>query len=400
MMMGSSNRLALALCLLLGACATQPSKILEPVATSAPGASRVDMLVATTRKPASDPGELFTGERATAISLTNIVVSIPPDSNRKVGEIQWPGRSPGNPQTDFVTLQVKPVLSTNAAMDWYRRNRGPKRRLLVFVHGFNNTYSDAVYRFAQISHDAGIDATPVLFTWPSRASVFDYVYDKESTNYSRFALEEMLREAAKSPDVGEVTILAHSMGSWLATEALRGMALRDKSISAKIRNVVLASPDIDIDVFRRQIIEMGPKRPHFTIFSSRNDRALALSRWLSGDVERVGAADMRPYTAELATLGISIIDTSDVKAGDPLAHNTFADSPEMVRVLGQRLSGQSLAGGEASLADQVGMAALGGARVAGAAVTAPVAILGQANRSEFLQRIEAASAPGRKTLDY
>jgi esterase/lipase superfamily enzyme len=328
------------------------------------------------------------------------VVSVPPDSNRKVGEIQWPGRSPGNPQTDFVTLKVTPVLSTNAAMDWYRRNRGPKRRLLVFVHGFNNTYSDAVYRFAQISHDAGINATPVLFTWPSRASVFDYVYDKESTNYSRFALEEMLREAARSPYVGEVTILAHSMGSWLATEALRGIALRDKGISAKIRNVVLASPDIDVDVFRRQIIEMGPKRPHFTIFSSRNDRALALSRWLSGDVERVGTADMRPYTAELATLGISIIDTSDVKAGDSLAHNTFADSPEMVRVLGQRLSGQSLAGGEASLADKVGMAALGGARVAGAAVTAPVAILGRANRSEFLQRFEAASAPGRKTLDY
>ncbi|POR56989.1 alpha/beta hydrolase [Bosea psychrotolerans] len=399
MMMGSPNRLALALCLLLGACATQPSKILEPVAVSVPGASRVDMLVATTRKPASDPGELFTGERATAISLTNIVVSIPPDSNRKVGEIQWPGRSPGNPQTDFVTLQVKPVPSTSAAMDWYR-NRGSKRRLLVFVHGFNNTYSDAVYRFAQISHDAGIDASPVLFTWPSRASVFDYVYDKESTNFSRNALEELLREAAKSPDVGEVTILAHSMGSWLATEALRGIALRDKAISAKIRNVVLASPDIDVDVFRRQIIEMGPKRPHFTIFSSRNDRALALSRWLSGDVDRVGAADMRPYAAELATLGISIIDTSDVKAGDPLAHNTFADSPEMVRVLGQRLSGQSLAGGEASLADRVGMAALGGARVAGAAVAAPVAVIRQAASREFLQQFEAAARPGARTLDY
>ncbi|WNJ92401.1 alpha/beta hydrolase [Bosea sp. 685] len=399
-MMGSSNRLVIGLCLFLGACATQPSKILVPVAASVPGASRVDMLVATTRKPASDPGELFTGERATAISLTNIVVSVPPDSNRKVGEIQWPGRSPGNPETDFVTLKVAPVLSTNAAMDWYRRNRGSKRRLLVFVHGFNNTYSDAVYRFAQISHDAGIDASPVLFTWPSRASVFDYVYDKESTNFSRHALEELLLGATRSPDVGEVTILAHSMGSWLVTEALRDIALRDKGISAKIRNVVLASPDIDLDVFRRQIIEMGSKRPHFTIFSSRNDRALALSRWLSGDVERVGAADMRPYAAALAALGISIIDTSDVKAGDPLAHNTFADSPEMVRVLGQRLSGQSLAGGEASLTEQVGMAALGGARIAGAAVTAPVAAMSQASRRQLIQRFGAGGTPGARTLDY
>ncbi|MGK8642933.1 alpha/beta hydrolase [Brucella anthropi] len=43
--------------------------------------------------------------------------------------------------------------------------------------------TEAVYRFAQLVHDAKIDAAPVLFTWPSRGNVLDYVYDRESTIY-------------------------------------------------------------------------------------------------------------------------------------------------------------------------------------------------------------------------
>lgn len=397
-----STCFAIALSLILSACATHPGNVLAPVAETAPDASKVDMLVATTREPVSDPGTLFSGERATAISMTNIVVSVPPDKNRKIGEIQWPSRLPGDPAKDFVTLKTEELASESRVLTWLKRNRGPKKRVLVYVHGFNNTYSDAVYRFAQIAHDARTGAAPVLFTWPSRASMFDYVYDKESTNFSRFALEELLRQAAKSPDVSEVTVLAHSMGSWLAVEALRGMAMRDKGISPKIRNVVLASPDIDVDVFRRQLIEMGPKRPQFTIFASRRDRALAVSKWVSGDVDRVGAADLRPYTPELKQLGITIVDTTDIKAGDPLAHNTFADNPEMVQLLGQRLSGQSLDTGNVSLADRVGVTALGTVRVvgstAGAAMTAPVAIVSPAARRQLSRQFQRVGTSFSQTV--
>jgi esterase/lipase superfamily enzyme len=203
-------------------------------------------------------------------------------------------------------------------------------------------------------HDAGTDAAPILFAWPSRARIFDYLYDKESANYSRRALEDLILQAARSPDVDDVTILSHSMGTWLAAEALRGVAMREKSIPAKVRNVVLASPDIDIDVFRRQFIEMGPKRPRFTIFTSTRDKALGFSRWLSGGVARVGGSDLRPYAAVLDELGVSVFDTSAIASKDPLGHNAFADSPEIIRLLGRRLAGQSLAGGEATFADRVG----------------------------------------------
>jgi esterase/lipase superfamily enzyme len=162
--------------------------------------------------------------------------------------------------------------------------------------------------------------------------------------------------------------------------------MREKSIPAKVKNVVLASPDIDIDVFRRQFMEMGPKRPHFAILTSTRDKALEVSGWLSGGVNRVGGTDLRPYAPLLKELDVSVIDTSAIATNDPLGHNTFADSPEIVRLLGQRLAGQSLEGGTTNVADQIGMTAANFAgSAARVAVAAPVAVISPEAR-EVLKR--------------
>ncbi|RUX24723.1 alpha/beta fold hydrolase [Mesorhizobium sp. M2A.F.Ca.ET.042.01.1.1] len=352
------------------------------------------MLVATTRKPSEDRGQLYSGDRGTAISLNRIVVSIPPDRNRTVGEIQWPLLATPDPEKEFAVLSVDKIASQRAALEWVRKNRNGKRQVLIFVHGFNNTYADAVFRFVQIVHDTGTDAAPILFTWPSRGDPFDYLYDKESTNYSRRALEDLILQATSSPDVADVTILAHSMGAWLTAEALRDIAMRDHTIPTKVRNVVFASPDIDIDVFRRQFIEMGATRPHFTIFTSTNDKALQISRLLSGGVSRVGGTDLRPYASVLEELGVSVIDTSDITPRDPLGHSAFADTPDIVRVLGRRLAGQSLAGEEATYADKIGVttADLAGS-AARVAIAAPAAVISPKAR-EILKR-ELSSDAGQ-----
>ncbi|MGE7472561.1 alpha/beta hydrolase [Bosea sp. NPDC003192] len=359
----------LPLLVLATACATRQEDVLRPVPAAAE-ASRVEMLVVTTRQPDADPGLLYSGERGDAISFDSIQVSIPPDRSRKLGEIQWPARALPDPKREFAVLGVRRAPSERQILDWFRRNRNAKRQALIFVHGFNNTYADAVFRLAQLKHDAGITAAPILFTWPSRASVFDYLYDKESTTYSRRALEELIVQASRSPDVGEVTILAHSMGTWLTMEALRGVAMREGAIPAKVKDVVLASPDIDVDVFRRQMIEIGHKPPRFTILASTADRALEFSRWISGGVSRVGGADLGPYAEITKLLGIRVIDTSTATSADPLGHNAFADSPEMVAVLGRTLSGQSLQSDRADLIGQVGGVAIGTANLVGSAARA------------------------------
>ncbi|WP_245525755.1 alpha/beta hydrolase [Mesorhizobium sp. M00.F.Ca.ET.216.01.1.1] len=381
------------LCLLIS-CAARPENVFQPLAFAAGDAGHVDMLVATTRKPSDNRGQLYSGDRGTAISLNTIVVSIPPDRNRTVGKIQWPLLVKPDPEKEFAVLSVGKIASQRAVLEWVRKNRNGKRQVLIFVHGFNNTYADAVFRFAQIVHDTGTDAAPVLFTWPSRGDPFDYLYDKESTNYSRRALEDLILQATRSPDVADVTILAHSMGAWLTAEALRDIAMRDQTIPTKVRNVVFASPDIDIDVFRRQFIEMGATRPHFTIFTSTNDKALQVSRLLSGGVSRVGGTDLRPYASVLEALGVSVIDTSHITSPDPLGHNAFADTPGIVRLLGRRLAGQGLTGGEATFADKVGVTAANFAgSAARVAVAAPASVISP-NAREILKR-ELSSQGGQ-----
>jgi esterase/lipase superfamily enzyme len=244
--------------------------MLVPVAQAAEGASRVWVLAAATRQRSGDAGEMFSGERAAEISYAAVTVSIPPDNARKVGEIQWPESLPGDPRRDFVAVSANYLDKQGlvSAVSATAKQTG-RSKVLVFVHGFNNRFDDAVYRFAQIVHDAKAPGIPVLFTWPSRGELKlrAYTYDRESANYSRDAFEQLLATLAANPNVKEINIVAHSMGNWVTLEALGAMSIRTGKIGGKIRNVMLVAPDVDVDVFRTQIQRIGA--PQATIFAFR-----------------------------------------------------------------------------------------------------------------------------------
>ncbi len=375
-----------------GACAGRPTGVLLPVTATepVPGTARVDMLVATTRKSAADRGVLFSGERGDAVTYTDLAVSIPPDATRQPGTVQWPKSLPGNPATDFVALRAEPVDRAKVAA-WTGRavRRGAKRHVLVFVHGFNNKFEDAVFRFAQIVHDSGATVAPVLFTWPSKGSVLAYGYDRESTNFSRNGLETLLRDLSRDPNVGEVTVLAHSMGNWLTLESLRQMAIRDRRVAPKIRNVILAAPDVDMDLAREAFRDMGPNRPRLTLMVSGDDQALAVSRLVWGDGIRLGAINpnAEPYRTELARQNIDVLNLSSVKGDDPLNHGKFA-SGDVVALLGKRLAdGQPISDGQVGFGDKLVSTAAGAASTvatgAALAVAAPVAIVDPQTRETY-----------------
>ncbi|TBW40931.1 alpha/beta fold hydrolase [Siculibacillus lacustris] len=373
----------------LAACGGRSETALLPTTLTAEGTSRVDMLVATTRAATGKPEAPYTGERGAEVSLDRFVVSIPPEAARKVGEIQWPETSPADPAKSFAVLEDR-RLTKPEAVAWFHRSGS--RRMLVFVHGFNTRYDEAVFRFAQLVHDSGTDFVPVLFSWPSRGSVWAYAYDRESTIASRDALESVLRGAAADPAVSDVTVLAHSMGGWLAVEALRQMAIREGKVPSKIGNLILASPDLDVDVFRGQIARIG-RSPRVTLFVSRDDRALELSKRLAGGVDRLGAIDpsTEPARGTLEKAGVTVLDLTALRTGDNLNHGKFAQSPEIVRLLGQRLiAGQSVTDSQVGLGDRLGAVALGAAGTVGSAasfvVTAPIAVFDPQTRSGLGER--------------
>jgi esterase/lipase superfamily enzyme len=389
---------------LLAACASLQG-VLVPVSGTVPGASEVDMLVATTRKQ-TDPAEMFSGERGSTPSFANITVSIPPPNARQIGEVQRPQQVPGNPATDFVTLKAN-VIDRPQALAWFHRKlqTTPKRQVLVFIHGFNNRFDDAVFRFAQIVHDSNAPVVPILFTWPSRASVLAYGYDRESTTYSRNALESLLKAISRDPAVGEISILAHSMGNSLALETLRQMAIRDGRVAPKIRNVLLAAPDVDVDLAREAIVDMGPRanRPAFTLFVSQDDRALAVSRRVWGSEARLGAInpDQEPYRTQLEQANFTVLDLTKLKAGDALNHGKFAESPEVVQLIGKRLAeGQTVTDSRVGLGDRIVQVTAGAATAVGTAaglvVSAPIAIVDPQTRRTLGEQVEGL---GRSVSD-
>ncbi len=371
--------------LLLASCGGRPQGVLLPVTTATAGTTRIDLLVATTRQPLPDrQSEMFSGERGKTLSFADIAVSIPPDSARAVGEVQWPASVPGNPAREFVTLSAENIDSKTALLRFGQRISRPgiRGRAIIFVHGYNSRFEDAVFRFAQIMHDSKAPGVPILFTWPSRGELLAYTYDRESANYSRDGLELGLQRLAADPRVTEISILAHSMGNWVAMEALRTMALRNGRVHPKIANVMLAAPDVDVDVFHTQMMALGDKRPAMTLFVSQEDRALQFSSRIWGNVARLGSInpEEQPYKDDIAKSRIKVVDLTKLKSGDPLAHGTFAQSPDVVRFIGRRLAeGQTVTEQNATLGEKLVQTGsdvgslVGG--VAGGVIRAPISLV-------------------------
>jgi esterase/lipase superfamily enzyme len=322
------------------------------------GTSRVTVLAATTRQRSNgSAGEMFTGRRGDGVTYASITVSIPPDNGRKIGEVQWPTSLPGDPRRDFVTTSANYIgkkeftdaITADAKLT--KRNK-----VLVFVHGFNSRFDDAVYRFAQIVHDANASGIPVLFSWPSRGelNLRAYTYDRESANYSRDALEALLDQIASNPNIAEINIVAHSMGNWVTLESLRtrsietqrAQSVRAKRILDKVKNVLLVAPDVDIDVFRTQIARIGIPRPRIAVFVSQDDKALALSKTIWGGMPRLGDIDptAEPYRSEFERDHIEVFNLTKLKSAN--AHNrAFEDVTTVVEMMRQRFDDdQKIAG--------------------------------------------------------
>lgn len=337
--------LLFAAAILLSACADRPgADVLTPSLTEAPGAKPHTILVATTRARDPRPGTLFSGERGNGLDFATVTLTVPPA--HQPGGIEWPKQAPGNPATDMV---VHEAVYRDTDQDFVRdlnaqlaRLPAGNRNVLVFVHGYNTMFSEALYRLTQMTHDSDVPGVPVLFSWASRGKTEDYVYDNNSATAARDNLERTLTLVASSK-AEKITIMAHSMGNWVTVEALRQMKIGGKGLPAnRIGNIILAAPDIDVDVFKSQLKRFGKPEKPFIVVVSRDDKALGFSDFLAGGKVRLGN-----YTNddELVALGAVVIDMTNVKAMDPMNHGKFAQLAQLAPALrGQLAAHGALAG--------------------------------------------------------
>lgn len=290
-----------------------------------PSAQIQPVYVATTRA-LDRTGPVFGESRLRKLNYFRADVSVPP--THEIGQIEW-AKKPADARTDFVVTETE-VYGSAAAMARSVHQATPRPETFVYIHGYNNTLSEAMYRLAQIRADFDTGNPAVLFSWPSAGDPRGYVYDRDSVLFARDDLETVLKSLTAAP--GEkVLLMAHSVGSHLTMEVLRQAALKgDKRLLSRISGVVLMSPDIDPDLFQRQAEAIGKLPQPFLIFTSRQDKALGLSALLSGRKPRLGVID-GPDKVE--GLDIKVVDFSDVADGSGFNHFVPATSPAAVRLL-------------------------------------------------------------------
>ncbi len=308
---------------LLGACAPrQIAGLSKPVAEA-----KVERIFVATQRTLSETRSLFGAKRPRKMNYRVVDVSVP--TTHKLGQIEW-GRGEADPKRHFAAVDLEVFEDVKQFRSAIRSEpSGPLNVTNVYVHGFNTTVDEAVFRLAQIRHDF-IDPSPaVVFAWPSAARLGAYAYDRDSVLFARDDLVKLLRDLTKETEAN-VRITAHSMGAQLAMEALRHIAISgDRRLLSRVSGVVLVAPDIDPDVFRRQAEAIGDLPEEFYIFAAQQDRALRLSALLTGK-ERVGVIQ---GTKDVEGLDVTVIDFSQLTDGKHLDHQVGLTSPGAIRVL-------------------------------------------------------------------
>jgi esterase/lipase superfamily enzyme len=364
--------------------------------TEAPAEVRtppLDLLFITDRAPAtatsSDEPEPYTADRSRAMSFgsttivfgenmtwdalekQSLLVERGTPMDMKLGPTKQLGSYPRVPYQ--MTVSPAGISRTPAAIDGHETaNRelqaeiarrlalSPRKEMVLFIHGYSNTFTDAATTMGEICHYLGREFVCGIFTWPAggkKGILMGYNEDVESSVFATEHLRKAIRTIAGTPGLAKLHVLAHSRGTDLLATVLSELSveayMEQKTLTErfKIGNVVLMAPDIDIDVAPLKILAIvsDPDLPYgaapnprvvvkpspgfnITVYTSPDDKALAASGWLFGSLSRLGrveASKMTPEQIEQAR-ALGVLDVIQVRGTtDFFGHGYFHSNPRV-----------------------------------------------------------------------
>lgn len=146
-----------------------------------------------------------------------------------------------------------------------------QKHVSFFIHGYNNTWNEAVERYRKLQSDLYSDANGlgqlILFTWPSNGTSFDYLPDREDARVSAPDLAEVFvdlhdhlvkvqRATAiiekAAPCRAKMSVIAHSMGNYVLQKALAiaSKMLNNPQLITLIHQGAMVAADVDNDLFQ------------------------------------------------------------------------------------------------------------------------------------------------------
>ena len=216
-------------------------------------------------------------------------------------------------------------------------------RVLLYVHGFRESYLSNAKSTLQIAELTGFDGPIIQYSWPSQGALTKYAVDETNMYWDERNFRTFLTQLARDPAVKEIILVSHSMGARLVIPAVEYVDTTSTNAdSSNISNIILAAPDVDREDFERDIAEevLAARRVNndrrITIYVSGSDKALALSRQVHG-YPRLGspycfdpfeAAELKArklpircyaskskYDITPEKSGLTIVDTTDISNG-------------------------------------------------------------------------------------
>lgn len=162
-----------------------------------------------------------------------------------------------------------------------------RAEVLIYVHGVRNDFEAAADTIANLWHYSGRIGVPIAFSWPAdNPGLLGYFSDRESGEFAVFHFKEMMRLLAEIPQLKNIHVIAHSRGSDLATTGLREMMIAARAAgqnprrSMKVKTLILAAPDLNIDVVSQRLIaeRFAAAFDQITVYMNGSDTALGLAQ--------------------------------------------------------------------------------------------------------------------------
>lgn len=314
-------------------------------------ATEVTVLFGTNRAPVpgSEEGR-FGGDPGTSLRFGSASVLVPGAQFTTTTKLR-PKVEPAVPvgsATDPARLLIRArhVLSEPAFRSRVETSMKAARLVpgtaLVFVHGFNVSFDDALKRGAQLARDLNFDGPMFVFSWPSQGTFWRYGTDRSRAEAAVDSLVAFLNEVAVATAGKHIHVMAHSMGNRVLLPGLVKV-FRDTGSPArqKIGEIILAAPAVperDFSAWIDDLTAHGGSR--ITLYASAVDRALQVG-WF-----REGITTFAGYSVNgvpLLHAGVQSIDITKAASGEirDLNHDVFASNPVMSEDIRQILQNGS-----------------------------------------------------------
>lgn len=282
----------------------------------------VQVLFATDRAmaPGSPTQDRFTSTRGSEISFGTVEVSIP--LTHRIGNLErpkWYRFEFSEDPARYCVILSKKIVPVEGFKQIIRNS--PSGPALVFVHGYNVTFEDAAFRTAQMAVDLDLPSVPTFFSWPSQGAMSRYTVDEANAEWAERDFKAFLSLLADETPKRPIVLVAHSMGARMVVRGLSALLQDRPELQARFQELVLAAPDIDADVFRRDLVpRFVSAQQRVTLYASSRDKALVASHEVHGNPRAGESGDRIVIAPGLETVDASQIDT------DFLGHSYFAEA--------------------------------------------------------------------------